>query len=155
MCVILDANVVAEVFEPDGRSEAGEQFFEWINTGRGRLVAGGKLFQELCESHKFREWWQGALLAGRATRVKDGEVDGRTKELKRQDSCRSNDEHVVALAQVSGARLLYSNDRALQQDFKNTNLIAKPSGKIYSTNQSKNFGKTHKSLLRRNVCRRL
>ena len=154
MCVILDANVVGEVFGPSRRSEAGEGFFEWINTGKGRLVAGGKLFQELCDSQKFQNWWKEALLAGRVRRVDDGKVDDRTKELKGQDLCQSNDEHVVALAQVSGARLLYSNDQALHQDFRNTNLLAKPSGKIYSTNQSKDFGKTHKSLLRRNVCRR-
>ena len=154
MCVILDANVVGEVFGPSRRSEAGEGFFEWINTGKGRLVAGGKLFQELCDSQKFQNWWKEALLAGRVRRVDDGKVDDRTKELKGQDLCQSNDEHVVALAQVSGARLLYSNDRALQRDFNDKSLIDNPPGKNYSTNQSKRFGKTHKSLLRRNVCRR-
>ncbi len=153
MCAILDANVVAEVFGPSGRSEAGVGFFEWINTGKGRLVAGGDLFEELCKIQKFQDWWKTALLAGRARRMDDGEVGDRTKELKRQDLCQSNDEHVVALAQISEARLLYSNDQALQKDFKNTSLIADPPGRVYSTKQNKKFGKTHKSLLRRNVCR--
>ncbi len=153
MCAILDANVVAEVFGLSERSEAGVEFFEWINTGKGRLVAGGDLFEELCQIQKFQDWWKTALLAGRARRMDDGEVYDRTKALKRQDLCQSNDEHVVALAQVSGARLLYSNDQALQQDFKDKRLIDNPPGKNYSTNRSKRFGKAHKSLLRKNVCR--
>ena len=37
--------------------------------------------------------------------------------LTLSDSCRSNDPHVIALAQINGARLLYSNDEALQKDF--------------------------------------
>ena len=50
--------------------------------------------------------------------------------------CQSNDQHVIALAIVSGARLLYSNDRRLQRDFKDRRLIDPP-GKVYSTRRGK------------------
>ena len=54
-------------------------------------------------------------------------------ELQDAGACQSNDLHVLALAQVSGARLLYSNDLSLHQDFGNRDLISRPRGKIYST----------------------
>ena len=37
MCVILDANVVGQVFGA-GRPAAGATFFAWLDSGRGRLV---------------------------------------------------------------------------------------------------------------------
>ena len=46
MCAIVDTNVVHEVF---GRqpTDAGEGFFRWLNSGKGKLVVGGKLKEEL------------------------------------------------------------------------------------------------------------
>ena len=46
MCAILDANVAGQVFGT-GRPPAGAKFFEWIDSGRGRLVIGGRLRREL------------------------------------------------------------------------------------------------------------
>ena len=67
---------------------------------------------------------------------------------------KSDDPHIIALAQVSGARLLYSNDKSLQQDFKNKDLINNPRGKVYITNECRgNFSSGHKKLLvRRDLC---
>jgi len=61
---------------------------------------------------------------------------------------------IVALAQVSGARLLYSNDRNLQQDFGNKAFIDKPRGKVCSTLESGDLTKVHKGLLlNKGLCR--
>ncbi len=85
--------------------------------------------------------------------VNDEEVDTETKALKANGLCKSNDPHVLALAQVSGARLLYSNDKDLQQDFKNKALINSPRGKVYSTLENKDFTLSHRRLLgRNNLC---
>ncbi len=46
MCAIVDANVVHEVFSSSS-CPAGAKFLDWVNRGSGRLVAGGKLLQEL------------------------------------------------------------------------------------------------------------
>lgn len=156
MCAIVDANVAHEVFSAD-RPEAGVKFFEWINSGIGRLVAGGKLLEELNRTSA-REWARQALNAGLIRNVRGTDVNARTEELRYEGACRSNDPHVLALAQLSGARLLYSNDRSLQQDFKNRSLIDNPPGKIYSTderrNPNKEFRPTHKRLLgRKDLCR--
>ena len=149
MCAIIDANVVGEVFRPNP-IEAARKFFEWINTGSGRLVAGGKLLKELDDGHsKFRTWRHQAVLAGKMKVANEGDVNARTEELRADGTCKSNDPHVVALAQVSGARLLYSNDKDLQQDFRNRKLINGPHGSVYTTNESKKFSASHKGLLRK------
>lgn len=153
MCAILDNNVVHEVFGPN-RPPAGKGFFEWINSGNGSLIVGGKLLAELDGQHEFKKWRQQARLAGRVRRISDQSVKDKTQSLEETDSCQSNDEHVIALAQISGARLLYSNDEKLHKDFVNVRLIDKPRGKVYSTLKNKKFHRTHhRKLLEMNQCR--
>ena len=77
----------------------------------------------------------------------DGDVNARTEELQAEAALRSDDPHVIALAQVSGSRLLYSNDRALQQDFRDKALIDNPRGSVYSTLRSKKFTRSRKDQL--------
>lgn len=146
MCAILDNSVVTEVFG-ENRPPAGEEFFRWLNEGRGLLILGGKLRKELGENKKFSEWLKQAIRAGRVKSYKDDGVNKKTGKLLKAQSCQSNDQHIVALAQVSGARLLYANDVDLQKDFKNHRLIDNPRGKIYSTRKNRNFGSGHKRLL--------
>ena len=151
MCAIVDASVASQVFSPD-RPEAGARFFEWIDSGTGRLVVGGKLLEELHKTPAHR-WIPQAILSGMVTIIDEKKVNTRTIELQNQDSCKSNDPHVVALAQISGARLLYTNDPGLQEDFNNKTLIDSPRGKIYSTLKYPHFRKSHKQVLKnRNLC---
>ena len=134
---------------------AGEEFRKWIEYGSVPLVVGGKLLREPDRSKNFRTWRREALRAGKLRIVDHQEVRESTDFLKGNSSCRSDDEHVVALAQVSGARLLFSNDKDLQSDFKNRELLDAPRGKIYSTRLSTKFGNSHKRLLRRtDLCNR-
>ena len=152
MCAILDANVAGQVFGTD-RPAAGQAFFEWIDSGRGRLVVGGKLRRELDGNRAFRDWRLQAVLAGRIKLLNDGAVDGRAKQLEQDNACRSDDEHVVAVAQLGGARLLYSNDDALQDDFNDKALIDRPRGKVYSTRIHQDMRREHRRLLaNRNLC---
>ena len=148
MCAIIDASIVHQVFGSD-RTDAGTAFFTWIASGNGRLVAGGKLLKELSRSEAFRSWWSQAQLAGRTTTFQEETVDRQTQEVEREGVHRSNDPHVLALAQISGARLLFTNDLDLQKDFKNSELIEPSGGRIYTTIRSATFGKAHKNLLRR------
>lgn len=154
MCAIVDANVASEVFG-SSPPPAGEKFFEWLKKGSGRLVVGGKLLEELeMGSADFRRWGQQAQLAGRMRIVSKREVDARTEQIQREGAIRSDDPHVIALAQVSGARLLYSNDGDLQKDFRNGELIDDPRGKVYSTRRDKSFQRSHDRLLKnKNLCR--
>jgi len=137
VCAILDNNVVHQVFGTNCPA-AGKEFFKWINSGSGQLVVGGKLSKEL-KDQRFKNWFGEAIKSGRAKRFNDQEINDRTARLAESGTCKSDDPHIIALAQVSQARLLYSNDHDLQQDFTNKALIDKPRGKVYSTRITKNF----------------
>ena len=153
MCAILDANVAGQVFGAD-RPAAGQEFFDWIDSGRGRLVAGGRLLRELDRNRAFRKWRLQAVQAGRIELLNDEAVDRRTGELEQENACRSNDEHVIAVAQLGGPRLLYSNDGDLQDDFADKGLIDRPRGKVYSTKERPGLRPEHRRLLaNRNLCR--
>ena len=153
MCAIVDAQVAHEVFGPKP-SPAGREFYDWVGKADGRLVVGGKLLKELdAGSPGFREWSQQAVLAGLVTVLDEREVDDRAGQIERQGWHRSDDPHVLALAQISHARLLFTNDRLLELDFGNKSLIDKPRGRVYHTrdirdrNDNKEFSSAHKSLL--------
>ena len=153
MCAIIDANAANEVFG-DALSPAGDGFLKWINRGQGRLVAGGMLLEELEKLSGFRDWARNATLAGFMRIANQDEVNARTEQIRNEGRWHSNDQHIVALAQVSGARLLYSNDIPLHRDFKSKRRLDSPRGKVYSTNDDKAFTRGHQRLLRmKNLCR--
>ena len=130
MCAILDADVVSAVFTRDPEPGARE-FKSWVESGSGRLAVGGRLRRELARNGQFKEWLRQALLRGDVRDVPDPLVDEEAAKLASREEPRSNDRHVLALARLSGARLLYSRDRALREDFKNGKLVANPRGKLY------------------------
>ena len=155
---IVDKNVVGEVFG-DNRPEAGRRFFEWLDQGGGRLSSGGVNLDELRDHKAFRDWADAATRFDKMRLVNDEVVRSETERLEREKdqglegACTSNDTHVIALAQVGGARLLYSKDLALHQDFRNKQLIDNPRGQIYSTYRSSDFSRSHQRLLARNDLR--
>ena len=153
MCGIVDANVAYEVFG-DGRPPAGRHFFDWLSSPRGRLVVGGDLRRELSRDHRFVRWLGAAARIGRARMMPDEDVDARTDELRRRDVCASDDEHVLALALVSGARLVYTNDAALIADFKNREIVSNPRGKVYTTAVNDEVTPAHRRVLAdQSLCR--
>ena len=146
MCAIIDSNVANEVFGSN-RPEAGEKFLQWLNTGKGRLVVGGQLRNELYQYDWFRKWAKEAALAGRVKVVNEEKVRATTILIASTGKCRSNDPHIIALAQISRARLLYSNDIALGRDFKNKELVDGPRGTVYTTNGSPLFTRARRQSL--------
>ncbi|MDE0268677.1 MAG: hypothetical protein OXI96_06535 [Acidimicrobiaceae bacterium] len=164
MCAIVDSNIVSELWEQGG-NPAGRGFRNVIDKGRLPLAFGGSnLKQELTRMNTSKpsrtaRWIQQLQVAGRLISVSDREVDERTQDLlhMRQSSVdiRSNDHHILALAQVSGARLLYTNDQHLTEDFRNAKLINKPRGRVYNTRLTSDFNKQRRLLLERDdLCAR-
>ena len=145
MCAIIDASVVDDAFAKDHkeRSAAAAGFLHWVKN-QGGVVLGGRLRRELAPTSEFRQWAQDILRAGRLKLFDDGLIDQREGELLAEKArnpkfYESDDPHILALAQISGARLLYSDDQPLHGDFTNPTLL-KPPGAIYSTLRSKAFG---------------
>ena len=129
MCLIVDANLASAVFTAQG--EDFTPVLDWLERGDGYLVVGGHLAAELDRLGGPRRYIAGLLRAGRARRISDEEVTQEEMVVSTTGLCRSNDHHVVALARVSGARTLCTDDDALMQDFKNPQLVSKPRGSIY------------------------
>lgn len=153
MCAILDADIVGEVFATD-RHPVADFFFRWMKRP-GRLVVGGRQWRELQKNSAAKRWLLQGITAGRVRRVARAKVEAQTEEVAQDPRLASNDPHVIALARVGGARLLYSNDRDLQQDFKNPALTGPPRGRIYTSLPlpgapgPRPLSDAHKGLLRR------
>lgn len=165
MCAVVDKSVFGELWDRGGKP-TGQGFRKIVESGRLPLSFGGtKIKHEVAppipgKSSRMLVWIQQLQSAGRLIRVPDHEVDKRAHELASgvataSSQIRSNDHHVIALAQVSGARLLYTNDKRLTHDFGDLQIINSPRGRVYSTNETSNFNKQRRDLLARtDLCAR-
>lgn len=134
---------------------AGEVFYEKVHQGKLKLVGGGQLLREPENKNpdKIHNLWRELIRAGLVKQYDDDTVNTQTQTIRNQGGYKSDDPHIIALAQVSRARLLYTNDKELREDFKNKSLINDPEGKLYSTLKGKKYTKTHKDLLaRKDLC---
>ena len=144
MCAIVDANVRDQVFG-DAQSPAGKHFLDWLTPERGgRLIVGGRLLQELSGLQKFQRWLRVSIKLGVAKIIPDDRVNSEATNLENRGVCQSNDAHVVALAMIGGARILFSEDLTLRGDFRR--IIH---GQIYDTRNSVEVTARHRRLLRR------
>ena len=148
MCVIVDNNVAGLLFgDPKDRPEAATKFLEYVDDGRLKLVAGGRLLEELCRSAKVQAWLDERVKSGKASILPKDKVHEVEQRLIQEDTFKSDDPHVLALALVAGARLLYTHDDALTGDFKDPNLIRAPRGKVFRTPMPGRFTKVRRDLL--------
>jgi hypothetical protein len=130
MCIVIDANV-AHQFSNASKDAVLVQ--EWVEAKPGRMATGGKNIRELSQHNWMRRWLVNLTRAGILTRIPDAVVDAEELRLTGTNVCRSDDPHIVALALKSGARILFSHDQALHQDFGNKDLIDKPRGSVYQS----------------------
>ena len=159
MCAILDANIAGELFRPE-RKPIPDRFFRWMQSG-GRLVVGGRQWSELIDNQAAKGWLLQAIIKGQVRKLNTAKVEFRTRELSARTAIRSDDPHVLAVALIGKARLLYSNDENLQNDFTDLALIPPPKGHVYtsrpvkqkrgkkSAEHPRQLTDAHKSLLRR------
>lgn len=130
MGVIIDANRAALAVNtpPD---PALRHVVDWITT-KGCLVVGGKLREELAKIAKFNVWMTQLKRAGRLEEINDAEVNATAERLAAEPKLlKSNDAHVVALALVSGVRVICTEDELLTQDINNAKVLKKPRGKVF------------------------
>ncbi len=137
MCLILDADRFSQFLDPGNRDMKPVR--DWINKQNGKIVyAPTERLQEELEWHKpmkkrFSEYRQ-------AGRIKIFDKERVNEEENKLTDLLSNDSHVIALAIVSGVKLLVGGDKNLQKDFKK-----KIGGKIYKK-------RNHKHLLQHDTC---
>jgi predicted nucleic acid-binding protein len=137
MCIIIDANRCGVAFATPPPPEA-RPVLDWVTSGGGRILYGGKLKAELEKNAVARQWMAQALRRGRAREVPPGSI--REAEAGLRDlTLRSDDIHVLALARASGARLIYTHDQALIEDFKDPAILNKPRGKVYKNERNRDL----------------
>ena len=154
MCIILDSNILNEILGSN-RTPAAEAVWQWINginKKRIKVVIGGKLRCELDRYSAAKNWLILLSRRGNVLSFSDQDVGSKEKEVKSWE-LKSDDPHVIALALVSKARLLYSNDLNLHGDFKNTTFINNPKGKVFSTHRSASYDRDKRELLEKCRCR--
>ena len=151
MCAILDACACGDVFGKK-QTEAGKDFYKWLSKGKGKLVTGGKLYDEMKGNRRYLAWLNEALGAGKAKREPNDSIAAESSRL--EGRCLSNDFHVIALARVGGARLLYSKDKRLHKDFKDKKLLRNPRGKVLPEGATKKESADRRRLLSmKDLCR--
>ena len=131
VCAIVDANVAGRFFSRPPDPEL-LPLWKWIDDGKSILVVGGRLRDELeaigRAAEQIRIWAQAGLVGFVAPERKSRP---RPQASRGTGLCVSDDEHVIALARASGARLLCSEDQLLHADFRNRDLISGPRGAVY------------------------
>ena len=130
MCLIIDAN--------RGGDFANLQdpyllpLLSWVRKG-GKIVSGGKLELELSKIGIMREMMLEWSRRGNLVRIPSASVQS---EIDALCPIKSDDPHVVALARLSGARLIVTEDKKLIADLKNSSVVGFRR-KIYKKDGSK------------------
>lgn len=134
MPIIIDANRACD-FTPQASAHAPE-IMQRIARKRMTVVVGGRLLSELAATrirNLLAEWAKAGLLK----RYDNDLVEQETVRLS-SEPIASDDPHVLALACVSGCRLLYTEDQMLIRDFKNRTWID-PRGKVIKPDTQRRF----------------
>ena len=154
MCAIVDINVVHQGLGRN-RTEAGKFFFDWLLNGGILVVGGSKFVSEIRRDSKFLTFVNERRQSGKVRQgINRAEVDDEQNRLIGLKICDSDDQHILALARVSGTRILFTNDDALQKDFRSPNIINSPRGQIYTTAVHREVQQVHRNRLSpRNVQR--
>lgn len=147
MCLTIDTNVVSRML--DLNDPTGNLVLTWLLYRGGMLAEGGMLSHELNMAGAATQTLRQLRQAGRVFDASRHDPRAFQVALDRYSAkCRSNDAHVLAVAHVSGARTLATNDQPLTDDFKNPRLLPPPRGRVL-------HDETHGHLLKHDVgCRR-
>jgi len=138
MCLIIDANRISSIVN---RDEDSVPILEWLLEDKSQIALGGSKIRNEYSKHAGFFRYIGELeKSGKVRIAKDENVDAEEINLLQSKDLSSDDHHVIALARVTGCRLVYSSDMALHGDFKNPRIL-RPKGKVYQY-------KSHKNLLK-------
>ena len=131
MCVIIDAHVWPAFCADPAAAGLGE-VDRWLRSGKGGIVYGGtKYRKELARVTAAVQLMAGYAQAGKAKLLDNDRIDQDAAWIQANQRIKSDDEHILALARVSGARVLCTSDGDLVSDFTNIALVSKPKGRVF------------------------
>lgn len=139
MCIILDTNIMSEFRDPSNKT--ADVVRRWLRKQKGRVVYSPIEEWKVFMQDMIFEYDRAKLL----TVVPSRDVYSEARRLMDDPAIelRSNDAHILALARLSGARILYSKDKRLHEDFKNPSIIR--GGMVYTS-------RNHSRMLYNNPC---
>jgi predicted nucleic acid-binding protein len=121
MCIIVDINTFASVFSTSSNDHSQfKPILNHINNRGSCLIIGGTTF--LCEVNKAKKYTKIIAELTKSRRL----VKANDKLVDEFEAClvkkftdpKFNDKHIVALASVSGARVVCTKDTILQNYLK-------------------------------------
>ena len=131
MSIIVDANCAVEALNATPTADFAP-LLKAILTGAHKLTVGGT--KQKREYQRLGQVWRFLKIldqAGRSRLVGDASVDQEERRVAIEVKSESDDPHILALARISGARILCSRDQALHADFTNPMIITAPRGRVY------------------------
>ena len=137
MCIVIDINTFASVFNPI--SQKHNQFkpvLEWIVCGNGKIVYGGAKYKN--ELKKVTKYHRILRLLKDVSKVIEINEQSVNITQERVADCLShpdfNDQHIIAIIIESGCKLICSEDKKAHPFFKQKDLYPKhiDCPKIYS-----------------------
>jgi hypothetical protein len=128
--VIVDTNSIHKLFNSDG---VGSKIWELLKCRELQIPGGGTKYKEEILRSPLVAFFQELARSGIIKLYKDEEIDALEDRYKNHAEVTSDDEHVIAIADRSGCRLLFSADKALTSDFKNPKIINRPRGKVINS----------------------
>lgn len=144
MCIVIDINVLAAVFDSSvSNHNEFKPVLDWIMRGKGKIVYGGRKYkQELKGASKYFSILSELQRKGKVHIIDDNAVD--TEQL-RVTSISSHpdfdDPHIVAIFCVSRCMLFCSQDRRSFPYIKNKSFypVGRKPPKIYRSSRNINL----------------
>ena len=138
MCLVIDANTFASIFDP--KSQEHSRFvpvLNWVTVGKGRIVYGGtKYKRELKKLGRYLHIISQLSIQGRVIVLPSLPIDRYAAKLKaRIPSPKFDDEHLVAIVAQSNCRVVCSDDKRAYPYLRRQTLYPKnvKRPKIYSS----------------------
>ena len=124
---------------------------DWLENGRGKLlhIESGKWLEEHeRSSDEWRDQVRAYSQSGVLKVIADSDFESAKRTLPKKTKSGEKDKHVLALTMAGGARLLYTEDEKLQDDFK----TVVDGGKVYPASSRKSSPNSASTVAR---CRKM
>jgi len=129
--IIVDTNRAGDFSKP--LTDHAKEIILRVSSKRMTICTGGRLTEELLKTKLF-DLLSELGNAGWLKLVSDAQVNAIEAGLF--GIIESDDGHIIAIKQISGCRLLFSDDQALINDFTNVSLSS-PKGKVVKSSTRK------------------
>ena len=157
MCVIVDADKSHGLVK-DPLPNDVKPLQKWLSRDGSLVYSTGGIFDRQY-SREVRDYFRFLSRNNKAIQFNLQVVEEKMTDLPDEGALASdensgrNDRHILALALVSGAEVLYTGDQNLMKDFQNKKIMGHSNGKIYSSEEDKGRGLQSRKLFdQKNLC---